>query len=51
MGIHVGDEVEGSDGDLMGEGVNIAARLEGVAKPGAAPPVRPRWQQVGILEQ
>ena len=24
-----------SDGDLMGDGVNIAARLEGVASPGA----------------
>ena len=35
MGIHVGDVVEESDGDLMGEGVNIAARLEGIAKPGA----------------
>ncbi len=35
MGIHVGDVVEESDGDLMGDGVNIAARLEGVAKPGA----------------
>ena len=35
VGIHVGDVVE-SDGDLMGDGVpNIAARLEGVAKPGA----------------
>src|ERR1700744_798419 len=35
VGIHVGDVVEESDGDLMGDGVNIAARLEGVAKPGA----------------
>jgi class 3 adenylate cyclase len=35
IGVHVGDVVEESDGDLMGDGVNIAARLEGVAKPGA----------------
>ena len=35
IGIHLGDVVEESDGDLMGEGVNIAARLEGLAKPGA----------------
>src|SRR5271165_7086400 len=35
VGIHIGDVVEESDGDLMGDGVNIAARLEGVAQPGA----------------
>ncbi|MBX4865044.1 tetratricopeptide repeat protein [Rhizobium sophorae] len=35
VGIHLGDVVEENDGDLMGDGVNIAARLEGVAKPGA----------------
>ena len=35
IGIHIGDVVEEEDGDLMGEGVNIAARLEGIAKPGA----------------
>ena len=35
IGIHLGDVVEESDGDLMGDGVNIAARLEGVAAPGA----------------
>src|SRR3974390_2472406 len=35
VGIHVGDVVEESDGDLMGDGVNIAARLEGVCAPGA----------------
>jgi adenylate cyclase len=34
MGIHLGDVVEESDGDLMGDGVNIAARLEGIADPG-----------------
>jgi TolB-like protein/class 3 adenylate cyclase len=33
VGIHLGDVVEESDGDLMGDGVNIAARLEGIAKP------------------
>src|SRR5450631_312122 len=35
VGIHVGDVVEESDGDLMGDGVNIAARLELIASPGA----------------
>jgi class 3 adenylate cyclase/TolB-like protein/Flp pilus assembly protein TadD len=35
VGVHLGDVVEESDGDLMGNGVNIAARLEGMAKPGA----------------
>ena len=35
IGLHLGDVVEEADGDLMGDGVNIAARLEGVAKPGA----------------
>jgi adenylate cyclase len=35
VGVHLGDVVEESGGDLMGDGVNIAARLEGIAKPGA----------------
>src|ERR1700674_1577799 len=34
VGMHLGDVVEESDGDLMGDGINIAARLEGIAKPG-----------------
>jgi adenylate cyclase len=34
IGIHLGDVVEESDGDLMGDGINIASRLEGVASPG-----------------
>jgi class 3 adenylate cyclase len=35
IGIHLGDVVEESDGDLMGDGVNIAARLERIAAPGS----------------
>jgi adenylate cyclase len=34
VGIHLGDVVEESDGDLMGDGVNIAARVESIAEPG-----------------
>src|SRR6476469_6477165 len=34
IGIHLGDVVEESDGDLMGHGVNVAARLEGICEPG-----------------
>jgi adenylate cyclase len=34
VGIHLGDVVEESDGDLMGDGVNIAARLQTIAQPG-----------------
>src|SRR5277367_3589557 len=35
VGIHLGDVVEENDGDLMGDGVNIAARLESICEPGA----------------
>src|SRR5579863_8064774 len=34
VGIHLGDVIVEDDGDLMGDGVNIAARLEGIAEPG-----------------
>ncbi len=34
IGIHVGDVVEEADGDLMGDSINIAARLEGICEPG-----------------
>ena len=51
IGIHLGDVVEESDGDLMGEGVNIASRLEGVAKPGAiCLSEQAYWQVKGRLE-
>src|SRR5246500_1998146 len=51
IGIHVGDVVEESDGDLMGDGVNIAARVEGIAKPGAICLSEDAYRQVsGRLE-
>ena len=34
VGIHLGDVMMQPDGDLLGDGVNIAARLEGIAAPG-----------------
>lgn len=34
MGLHVGDIVFEADGDILGNGVNIAARLEGFTQPG-----------------
>jgi TolB-like protein/Flp pilus assembly protein TadD len=34
VGINLGDVVVEADGDLMGDGVNVAARLEGIAEPG-----------------
>ena len=46
VGIHVGDVVEEDDGDLMGDGVNIAARLEGVARPGRSVFLRMPYRQV-----
>jgi TolB-like protein/class 3 adenylate cyclase len=51
VGIHLGDVVEEEDGDLMGDGVNIAARLEGIAKPGAICLSEPAyWQVKGRLD-
>ena len=46
VGIHLGDVVEEADGDLMGDGVNIAARLEGIAKPGAIALSEDAYRQV-----
>jgi adenylate cyclase len=51
VGVHLGDVVEESDGDLMGDGVNIAARLEGIAKPGAiCLSEQAYWQVKGRLD-
>jgi adenylate cyclase len=34
IGVHVGEIIEKADGTIYGDGVNIAARLEGLAEPG-----------------
>ena len=34
IGIHLGDVIEKADGTIYGDGVNIAARLEGLSEPG-----------------
>jgi adenylate cyclase len=34
IGINLRDVMVEADGDLMGDGVNVAARLEGIAEPG-----------------
>jgi TolB-like protein/class 3 adenylate cyclase len=46
VGVHLGDVVEESDGDLMGDGVNIAARLEGAAEPGGINLSHAAYEQV-----
>ena len=34
IGVHLGDVIEKDDGTIYGEGVNVAARLEALARPG-----------------
>ena len=46
VGIHLGDVVEEADGDLMGDGVNVAARLEGICEPGGICLSEDAWRQV-----
>src|SRR6202050_92498 len=51
IGIHVDDVVEESDGDMMGDSVNPAARLEGIAAPGAiCLSEQAYWQVKGRLD-
>jgi adenylate cyclase len=51
VGVHLGDVVEESDGDLMGDGVNIAARLESICEPGGiCLSEQAYWQVKGRLD-
>jgi len=46
IGINVGDIVEKDDGTVYGEGVNIAARMEGLADPGGVTLSEDAYRQV-----
>jgi TolB-like protein/class 3 adenylate cyclase/Tfp pilus assembly protein PilF len=46
VGIHLGDVIEEIDGDLMGDGVNIAARIEAICEPGGICLSRAAHEQV-----
>jgi TolB-like protein/class 3 adenylate cyclase len=46
VGIHVGDVIEESDGDLMGDGMNVVARLEGICEPGGIYVSEDVWRHV-----
>ena len=45
IGIHIGDIII-EEGDIFGDGVNIAARLEGIAQPGGISISEDAWRQV-----
>jgi len=46
VGIHLGDVVEEADGDLMGDGVNVAARLESICETNGICLSEDAWRQV-----
>ncbi len=52
IGMHLGDVIVEENGDLLGHGVNVAARLQALAEPGSAvvsETVRAQVRQAGAL--
>ena len=45
IGVHVGDIIVSSDGDVYGDGVNVASRLQGEAGPGRVLVSEDVWRQ------
>ncbi len=46
MAIHLGDVIETQGGDLFGDAVNVAARLESICAPGGVSLSEDAWRQV-----
>jgi adenylate cyclase len=46
VGVHLGDVIEEADGDLMGDGVNVAARIQAICDPGGICLSAPAYEQV-----
>jgi adenylate cyclase len=46
VGVHLGDVAVGSDGDLYGDGVNAAARIQEAAEPGQVVLSQDVWRQL-----
>ena len=46
IGVHVGDVAVGADGDLYGDGVNAAARIEATVDPGQVVVSEDVWRQI-----
>jgi adenylate cyclase len=51
IGVHVGDVAVDSDGDLYGDGVNAAARVEAAAEPGQVVVSEDVWRQIRGREE
>jgi adenylate cyclase len=47
IGVNLGEVIVGADGDLFGDGINIAVRLEGIADPGGILTSEKVYSEVG----